>query len=108
MAAAATAKALPTTAPTATCMSTTTVLDWQPLHHITFRQAFPGLPEVLVTYHIEAEGESRTRFTVYATKPEGEVPDGVQDQFQQAFDGYFSGLRRAVESGLGTEAFGQP
>jgi uncharacterized protein YndB with AHSA1/START domain len=76
------------------------VLDWEPMHHVTFRQKFPGLPEVLVTYLLEPIGASATRFSARATRPVGELPDGVQESLQEGFDGYFSGLKPAVEEHL--------
>jgi uncharacterized protein YndB with AHSA1/START domain len=76
------------------------VVDWQPMHHVTFTQQFPGVPDVLVTYMLQPESDGTTRICIYCTHPDGEVPESLQGELQQLITGYFRGLRRAIESAV--------
>lgn len=76
------------------------VVDWQPMHHVTFTQQFPGVPDVLLTYLLQPEGDAATRVSLYCTRPEGDIPEELQDQLHHVLGGYFSGLRGAVEKAV--------
>jgi uncharacterized protein YndB with AHSA1/START domain len=78
------------------------VVDWEPMHHVTFNQQFPNVSEVKITYLLQPRDESSTRLCVYSSRPEGDPPESLRRDLQELLTGYLSGLRRAMSTAVGS------